>query len=133
MKNLLEVSNIMFKDKSNWGKVTDEEKSAYFFIFNRYFSKKYPDFSQLLNSKEIDKSLGMDLWFNFMKDKPYPQWFWSKSEKKTDKGEISEKNINKILETYDLKKDEFDFILKYYSEEIREEIQYIEANEKSKK
>jgi hypothetical protein len=55
MKNLLEVSNIMFKDKSNWIKVTDEEKSAYFFIFNRYFSKKYPDFSQLLNSKEIDK------------------------------------------------------------------------------
>ena len=133
MKNLLEVSNIMFKDKSNWGKVTDEEKSAYFFIFNRYFSKKYPDFSQVLNSKEIDKSLGMDLWFNFMKDKPYPQWFWSKSEKKSDKGEISEKHINKILETYDLKRDEFDFILKYYPEEIKEEIQYIEANEKSKK
>ena len=133
MKNLLEVSNIMFKDKSKWIKVTDEEKSVYFFIFNRYFSKKYPYFSQLLNSKEIDKSLGMDLWFNFMKDKPYPQWFWSKSEKKSDKGEISEKQINKILETYDLKQDEFDFILKYYPEEIREEIQYIEANEKSKK
>jgi hypothetical protein len=34
---------------------------------------------------------------------------------------------------YDLKRDEFYFILKYYPEEIREEIQYIEVNEKSKK
>ena len=91
MKNLLEVTNIMFKDRKDLNKVTDDEKSAYFFIINRYFSKRYPHLAQTLNLKETDKSIGMDLIFNFMMNQPYPKWLWSKSEKKSRKGILGRK------------------------------------------
>ena len=35
------VFNAMFKNKKNWINISDEDKSQYFFIFNRYLSKKY--------------------------------------------------------------------------------------------
>jgi hypothetical protein len=119
-KNLLELSKILFQDKKKWGSVTDSEKSAFFFIINRYFAKKYPDLSLLLNEKDLDKVAGMNLWYYFMLDKPYPNWFWSKSvsEKKTE-----EENF-KLLEKYDLKADEFEILQKYYPEEVKEELDY---------
>jgi hypothetical protein len=133
MKNLLEVTNIMFKDRKDWNKVTDDEKSAYFFIINRYFSKKYPYLAQTLNLKETDKSIGMDLIFNFMMNQPYPKWLWSKSEKKVEKGFISEKDELKILERWNIKKEELELLIRYYPEEIKEELDYINQSEKGKK
>jgi hypothetical protein len=133
MKNLLEVTNIMFKDRKDWNKVTDDEKSAYFFIINRYFSKKYPYLAQTLNLKETDKSIGMDLIFNFMMNQPYPKWLWSKSEKKVEKGFISEKDELKLLERWNIKKEELELLIRYYPEEIKEELDYINQSEKGKK
>ena len=133
MKNLLEVTNIMFKDRKDWNKVTDDEKSAYFFIINRYFSKKYPYLAQTLNLKETDKSIGMDLIFNFMMNQPYPKWLWSKSEKKVEKGFISEKDELKLLERWNIKKEELEILIRYYPEEIKEELDYINQSEKGKK
>lgn len=133
MKNLLEVTNIMFKDRKDWNKVTDDEKSAYFFIINRYFSKKYPYLAQTLNLKETDKSIGMDLIFNFMMNQPYPKWLWSKSEKKVEKGSISEKDELKLLERWNIKKEELELLIRYYPEEIKEELDYINQSEKGKK
>ena len=133
MKNLLEVTNIMFKDRKDWNKVTDDEKSAYFFIINRYFSKKYPYLAQTLNLKETDKSIGMDLIFNFMINQPYPKWLWSKSEKKVEKGFISEKEELKLLERWNIKKEELELLIRYYPEEIKEELDYINQSEKGKK
>ena len=46
-----------------------------------FLDKKYPENSQLLNLKVIDKVSSLNLWYNFMLDKPFPKWFWSKSEK----------------------------------------------------
>ena len=133
MKNLLEVTNIMFKDRKDWNKVTDDEKSAYFFIINRYFSKKYPYLAQTLNLKETDKSIGLDLIFNFMMNQPYPKWLWSKSEKKVEKGSISEKDELKLLERWNIKKEELELLIRYYPEEIKEELDYINQSEKGKK
>ena len=133
MKNLLEVTNIMFKDRKDWNKVTDDEKSAYFFIINRYFSKKYPYLAQTLNLKETDKSIGMDLIFNFMMNQPYPKWLWSKSEKKVDKSLLSEKDELKLLERWNIKKEELELLIRYYPEEIKEELDYINQSEKGKK
>lgn len=133
MKNLLEVSTIMFKDKKEWHKVTDEEKSTYFFIFNRYFSKKYPHLSQCLNSKEQDKVLGMNLIYQFMLNQPYPKWFWSKSDKKIGKNLLTEKQELKLLEIWDIKKEDLEFIIKFYPEEFKEELDYFLATEKNNK
>lgn len=133
MKNLKEVTNIMFKDKKDWKKVTDEEKSAYFFIINRYFSKRYPDLAQKLNLKEIDKSIGMDLIFNFMLNQPYPKWLWSKSDNKVEKEFLTEKQELKLLERFNIKKEELDFLVIFYPQDVKEEIDYIEQNERVKK
>ena len=81
MAEIIDVANAIFTKKSEWKNITDEDKEKFFFVFNRYFAKKYPEKAQLLNLKNIDKVSAFDLWYQFMLDKPYPKWFWSKSEK----------------------------------------------------
>ena len=132
--NLLEISKVFFSGHHNWNLVTDEQKNTYFFIFNRYFSKKYPHLSQLLNDKTIDKSIGMDLWYNFMKSKPYPQWFWSKSKKISDTDD-SEIILEELRVTHNLKPQEFDFLIENFPDKIDEEIKnlYLQKNGTTRK
>lgn len=131
--NILAVSKCMFQERRNWKFVTDEQKELFFFIFNRYFSKKYPNLSQLLNDKAIDKVAGMDLWFHFMEGKPYPKWFWSKSEKSKDNSGLSDKERINLLNHLQIKSDELDFLMKYHSDEIKEELKYLKDIEKGNK
>jgi len=128
MKNILEVSNAMFKNKEEWVNITNEEKSQFFFIFNRYFSKKYPDLSLKLNSKNCDKSSSMDLWFYFMKDKPYPRWFWSKSKAVKDKGNID----LEIFNEYGLNREELQSLIDNYPNDFQEELDWINQKNKNK-
>jgi hypothetical protein len=123
-KNLLQISNIIFKDRSKWSEVTDEEKADFFFIFNRYFSKRYPNLAQLINLTGTSPVIGMNLWFNFMKDKPYPQWFWSKS----NSTEKSEKNWEKL----GIREDEYQIIEKFYSDELESELKWLKESQKIK-
>lgn len=132
---LIDIANAMFKKKSDWEKLTDEDKELNFFIFNRYFSKKFPEKSQLLNQKGIDKVTGMNLWYYFMLDKPYPNWFWSKSEDESISEEsiISDKDFSFLLER--LKLDEFNLnsLIKYYPDLIEEELKYLKDIDKASK
>ena len=54
MAELIDVFKAMMR-RGSWDKITVEEKEKNFFIFNRYFSKMYPEQAQLLNLKNIDK------------------------------------------------------------------------------
>ena len=54
MAELIDVANAMFRNKKDWINISIEDKDKYFFIFNRYFSKKYPTKSQLLNNKNYE-------------------------------------------------------------------------------
>lgn len=132
---LIDIANAMFKKKSDWEKLTDYDKELNFFIFNRYFSKKFPEKSQLLNQKGIDKVTGMNLWYYFMLDKPYPNWFWSKSEDESISEEsiISDKDFSFLLER--LKLDEFNLnsLIKYYPDLIEEELKYLKDIDKASK
>ena len=74
----------------------------------------------------------MDLWFYFMEGKPYPKWFWSKSEKAKDKSELSDKERLNLLNYLQVKPDELDFLIKYHSDEIKEELKYLKEIEKGK-
>jgi hypothetical protein len=127
--NILAISNAMFKNKKDWDKVTDEQKEQFFFIFNRYFSKKYPEKSSQLNSLKTPKNFGLDLWFEFMKNQPYPQWFWSKS-KKNSTSDFDDKTIFELRKKYDLKTEELEFLFKHHREEIIEEIEYLNKTKK---
>ena len=131
--NLLAISKCMFQERNRWKFVTDEQKNDHFFIINRYFSKQYPYLAQLLNDKSSDKVAGMDLWFYFMEGKPYPKWFWSKSEKSKDDSIFSEKEINSLLNKFDIKQEELDLLIKYHLDDVREELKYIKDGEKGNK
>jgi hypothetical protein len=129
MANLKLIGDAMFTKKVKWGDVSDDEKESCFFIINRMFSKKYPEKSQLLNLKSIDKISSMDLWFHFMKGKPYPNWFWSKSDKE-EKSELSESDRNILRHKLKIKEFDLDYLIKNHFEFIKEELNYYKKLEK---
>lgn len=133
MAELIDVANAMFKDKKNWENITNDEKEKFFFIFNRYFSKKYPEKSQLLNDKLINKVAALDTWYLFMLNIPYPKWFWSKSESSKTKPEISEDEITQLMIELDLKKEDIEILIKYYPKLIKEELKYYKDAKKPNK
>jgi len=124
MADLKLVGNAMFYKKSDWVNVPDEEKESCFFIFNRYFAKKFPEKAQLLNLKSIDKITAMNLWYQFMLKQPYPNWFWSKSEK-GEKSEISEKDYKLLLQRLKIKDIDLDYLIENHPDFIKEELIYI--------
>lgn len=131
MAEIIDVANALFTNKNKWTQITDEDKEKFFFVFNRYFSKKYPEKAQLLNLKNIDKVSAFDLWYNFMLDKPYPKWFWSKSEK-SEKSEISEKDYKLLLSGLKIKDNDLDYLIENHIDFIKEELKYYKDLQKSK-
>lgn len=124
MAELLKVAKAMFQNRKDWSDISEEDKTECFFVFNRYFSKKFPQRSQLLNDKNQDKVAAMDLWFHFMSTHPYPKWFWSKSEKEKDKSGYSDKEINELLFNLQITKSELDLLIEWYPDLIKEELKY---------
>jgi hypothetical protein len=126
--NLLAVTNAMFKDKKNWNWVNDEQKNDFFFIINRLLAKRFPEKAQLLNLKSIDKVSGLDLWYHFMKDKPYPSWIWSKSEK--EKGPVADSDYKLLLSKLKIKDIDLDYLIENNFDFIKEELNYFKKLEK---
>lgn len=129
--NLLSVFNCAFKDKRDYLHLTDELKDKYFFIINRLFCKKYPIEAQLLNLKNIDKVSSFDLWYYFMIEKPYPKWFWSKTEK-SETSEIPEKDYKLLLQSLKLKDIDLDYLIEHNIDFIKEELKYFKDLQKNK-
>ena len=132
MADLKLVGTAMFYKKGDWVNVPDEEKESCFFIFNRNFAKKYPENAQLLNLKTINKVTAMNLWYQFMLDKPYPNWFWSKSDK-TEKSVISDKDYKLLLQKLKIKYLDLDYLIMNHFEFIKEELKYYKSIEKENK
>lgn len=120
------------KDKNGnelWQYVTDKQKQDHFFLFNRYFSKMFPERSQLLNDKMTDKITGMELIRHTLKDITYPKWFWSKSDKKEKSEDITDKEVDLLLSKFEIKFEDIQILLKFYPDIVKEELKYIkEAN-----
>jgi hypothetical protein len=131
MSNIKIVADAIFTKKVNWSDISEEDKEMSFFIFNRYFSKKYPEKAQLLNLKTIDKSTAMELWYQFFKNKPYPNWLWSKSDEK-EKSIIAEKDYKLLLEKLKIKDLDLDYLIENHLDFIKEELKYYKSLQKEK-
>lgn len=123
MAELIDVFNAMTKNRG-WSDISNDDKEKNFFIFNRYFAKKYPEKSQLLNTKNIDKVMAMELWYHFIQNEPYPKWFWSKGDK-VEKSEISSKDFKSLLSLLMIKPDDLDYLIKNHFDFIKEELTFI--------
>lgn len=130
--DLKALSNVFFNEKHLYQYLSDENKKYMFFIYNRNFSKKYLDKSHLLNTKGIDEAAAMDLWFAFMKNKPYPGWFWKKETEEKSKADFSEKDIKFIMGKFNINMEEIDMLIKYFPKELKEELKYYKSLETKK-
>jgi len=137
MAELLKVFKAMTEyGDGDWNSLEDIHKVECFFIFNRYFTKMYPEKAQLLNDKEIDKVVAMDLWRLFIKSEKYPKNFWSKTSDvkiKLEKGEYTEKDIQLIINKLDIKIDEFNLLYNNHKDILDEELKYYKNLEKNDK
>ena len=82
--------------------------------------------------KTINKVTAMNLWYQFMLDKPYPNWFWSKSDK-TEKSVISDKDYKLLLQKLKIKYLDLDYLIMNHFEFIKEELKYYKSIEKENK
>lgn len=122
--NLLSIANCIFKDRSQWKWVTDEQKEEFAFIINRLFSKMYPKHAQCLNLKQQDKVTLMNLWFQLYEGKRYPKWFWSKSPK-WKKSNISDKDFKLLMDKLNINKEEdLIYLLDNFPDFIKEELKW---------
>lgn len=79
------IVTIMFSQKRSWVDVTDADKEAFFFIFNRFMAKKYPEQANTFNTKGVDKASAMDVWFEALRKDTYPPpCFWRGPTKRKD-------------------------------------------------
>lgn len=140
MAELIDVAKAMFSDRNKWMYITDDDKVKYSFIFNRYFSKKFPSLSFLNNLKDGNGKIIMDLWFNFVKTKEFKslvdkgefwsKWFWSKSLK-INKSELENKDFNLLMIKLELNKSEdLIYLVNNYFDIIEEELKYFKKTNK---
>lgn len=127
MAELVKVFNGMFR--GGWDKVTEIDKDECFFIFNRFFSKRYTEQSLVLNIKDIDKVMAMNIWYEFMRTQSYPSWFWSKSDK-SEKEKVTNKEFLILKRKFNLKDDDIKYLVDNYFDIIKDELDFIKKLEK---
>lgn len=71
------IVRILFRDKDKYKHLSDEEKESTFFIINRRMCKYSSINAEALNRKGIDRSLAMDIWYEFCGNvTQVPSNFW---------------------------------------------------------
>jgi len=132
MAELIDIANAFFKNKNDWKSISSEDKDKFSFIFNRYFSKKYPQYSILLNSKNQDKSVILDMWFELLKnERTYPSWFWSKSKKEVST--IDDKDIKLLMSKIKLDKEsDLLYLIDKYPDLIKQELDFYKKSGKNR-
>lgn len=128
MADLKLVAGAMFTNRRDWPKIPDHEKESCFFVMNRMFSKAWPEKAQLLNLKTTDKASAMDIWFHFMKGRPYPSWFWSKAPKAAD--EMPEKDFRLLAKKLDVKDCDLEYLIEKHPDFVKEELKFFKSQEK---
>lgn len=131
MTNLLDFTKALFGSDQTWSNITREDKEAHYFIINRMFAKKYPEWSSILSQDNVDKSSAMDTWHHLVRGRGYEAWFWKKNP--------SPKLVNKdtdledqISQNYDWDKQQISLVQNIYPEVWKELVAEIKKKNKQK-
>lgn len=126
MYDLTHITKYIFKDKSEYKNLSDEDKEKFFFIINRKFARKYPKHAQFFNKKGFDKASAMDIWFNFFtKERTLniPEWYWFKqNSSKRNKSSLNKEEIEYIMNIYNITEKDIFFIENNYPSDLKEEL-----------
>jgi hypothetical protein len=123
------VIKFIFSDKDSYQKLSDEDKENTFFMVNRKLARGLPKYAQYFNQKNTDKASAMDVWFNFFIKKRttgIPEWYWTKKkEDNKEKRLLTEEEIKFIMEIYQIKRKDVEFLENHFKEDLIEEIKKI--------
>jgi len=123
--DLRHIGDFIFKQKDKYKDLSDEDKEKFFFIMNRKLARKYPKHAQFFNNKVVDKSSALDIWYYFFikqRTLDIPQWYWFKMTNKKEKGLLKKEEREFLMEFYDLRNDDVEFLVKHYPEEVIDEM-----------
>jgi len=130
--DFITLANIIFKDKSKYKFVSDEEKENNFFVLNRKFAFKYLKQAQFFNNKNINKASAIDVWYQlFYKTiNGVPQWWWQSKQKTKEKSDISNDDIRLIKDYYSFTDNDITFLRHYFNDKMKEDIKRIKKFKK---
>lgn len=127
--DFIEISNIMFINKHKYNLINDNDKINAFYMINKKLSlgtiKNKPLYTicQSLNNKFIQRDSAIDLWYLYFKkltkQEDMPSFWWIKNPNKKDKEKsVSKSNKELIMNYYDLSEKDFEFLYKYYKDDV---------------
>jgi hypothetical protein len=122
--DLKTITDIFYHSKRDWKDVSSEEKERFFFIFNRYMSRKYPLHAQQFNFKGIDKAIAFNVWFVFFRQTiRRPDWFWPRAAASNkNKIDIAPKDMKTLVREYEIKEEDVLLLHKMYPKELRKDL-----------
>lgn len=131
--DFITLSKIIFKDKDKYKFVEDSDKEKNFFILNRKFAYKDIKKSQFFNNKNISKASSLDIWFSFFKNTTnIPRWYSLAKLSKKKKHSLKNEDVVNIKDRYKLTDKDFDFLRKYYENDIKIKIKKLKKFKKLK-
>jgi len=119
------IGDFIFKQKDQYKNLSDDDKEKFFFIMNRKFARQFPKHAQFFNNKGMDKSSALDIWYYFFikqRTTDIPYWYWFKLSNKKEKSILKKEEEDFFLEYYELKQNDLEFLIKYYPDELTEEV-----------
>jgi len=99
MKDLFDITKIIFENPEKWKEVTNGEKKKYFFPLQRRFAIQFPMQANALQHLKINQLAVIDFWQNFLKQcyKRTPGWMYTKGIKKAKKIKENKLNVSEKL------------------------------------
>lgn len=133
MKELFDITKIIFEKPSEWVTVTKGEKKKYFFAINRRFAIQFPMQANALQHLKISQSGVVDFWQGFMSQryKRTPSWMFTKGIKKSKaikekKTKVSESLIFEYSKKMQMDKKVIYDALEFYPDLMTKELKKFE-------
>ena len=132
--DFITLANIIFKDKNKYKFVSDEEKESNFFKLNRKFAFKYIKQAQFFNNKNVDKPSALDIWYQifYKTTNGTPKWWWQTKQPIKSKSEFNPKELKLIKNYYNINDNDVDFLIKFYNENLKNDILRLKKFENNK-
>ena len=134
--DFITLANIIFKNKDKYKFVSDEEKEESFFKLNRKFAFKDIKKAQFFNNKNIDRASSIDVWYQifYKTTNGTPSWWWkTKQIIKQNKSDFTSAEIKMIKKVYDINNKDVEFLIKFFNEKLKKDIEKLKNFKKETK